>query len=111
MIIIIISMDRSCMLNITTIIVSLTNPVTIMKDSLLFRFLRPNPFSTIRQQFQSFSSIAVGWGLMAGAAALFLVERIPNFRRDFFSLLPLERYSEYRVIEAEQQDEQDGKTD
>ena len=36
---------------------------------------------------------------MAGAAALFLVERIPNFRRDFFSVLPLERYSEYRVSE------------
>lgn len=68
-----------------------------MKDSKLFRYLRPNSISTLRQHLTSFSSLALGWGLMAGAAAVFLVERIPNFRKDFFSLLPLERYAEYRV--------------
>lgn len=68
-----------------------------MKESQLFRFIRPSPLSTLRQNLKSFSSIAVGWGLMAGAAAVFLVERIPNFRKDVFSYLPLERYAEYRV--------------
>lgn len=68
-----------------------------MKESQLFRFIRPSPFSTLRQNLKSFSSIAVGWGLMAGVAAIFLVERIPNFRKDVFSLLPIERYAEYRV--------------
>lgn len=68
-----------------------------MKESQLFRFIRPAPFSSLRQNFKSFSSIAIGWGLMAGTAAVFLIERIPNFRQDFFSLLPLERYAEYRV--------------
>ena len=68
-----------------------------MESSQLFRFLRPNSVSTLRQKLKSFSSIAIGWGLMTGAAAIFLVERIPNFRKDFFSLLPLERYAEYRI--------------
>ena len=68
-----------------------------MKESQLFRFIRPSPLSTLRQNLKSFSSIAVGWGLMAGVAVIFLAERIPNFRQDVFSLLPLERYAEYRV--------------
>jgi hypothetical protein len=72
-----------------------------MKESQLFRFLRPSPLATLRQNLKSFSSVAVGWGLMAGAAAIFLVERIPNFRQDFFSYLPLERYAEYRVKNEE----------
>ena len=67
-----------------------------MKESQLFRFLRPSPLSTLRQNLKSFSSIAIGWGLMAGAAVIFLVERIPNFRQDLFSYLPLESYAEYR---------------
>ena len=74
-----------------------------MEPSQLFRFLRPNSTSTLRQNLKSFSSIALGWGLMAGCAAIFLVERIPNFRKDFFSLLPLERYAEYRVKPEEDQ--------
>jgi hypothetical protein len=31
----------------------------------------------------------MGWGLMAGAAALYLGERIPQIRADFFSRIPL----------------------
>lgn len=74
-----------------------------MMDSKLFRFLRPNPSSTLRQTLKSYSGIAIGWGLMLGTAAVFLVERIPNFRKDFFSLLPLERYAEYRKVENEEE--------
>lgn len=73
-----------------------------MESSQLFRFLRPNPSSTLRQKLKSFSSIAVGWGLMAGFAAVFLVERIPNFRKDFFAYLPLERYAEYRTKQEDE---------
>lgn len=68
-----------------------------MEPSQLFLFIRPNSTSTFLQKSKSFASIALGWGLMAGCAAVFFVERIPNFRKDFFSLLPLERYAEYRV--------------
>jgi hypothetical protein len=31
----------------------------------------------------------IGWGLMAGVAALYLGERIPQIRADFFSRIPL----------------------
>lgn len=46
-----------------------------------------------------YAPMAVGWGLMAGTAAVFLAERIPNFRRDLFCRLPLlgARWAEYRV--------------
>lgn len=73
-------------------------------NSQIFRFLRPNSISTLRQNLKSFSSIAVGWGLMAGAAAIFFVERIPKFRQDFFSKLPFERYAEYRIAEDKEED-------
>ena len=76
-----------------------------MKDSQLFRFLRPNSTSTFIQNLKSVSNIALGWGLMAGAAAIFFVERIPSFRRDFFSILPLERYAEYRVAPESESEE------
>lgn len=41
--------------------------------------------------------MAVGWGIVAGLAAFFLVERLPMFRRDVFSRIPFlgERYSSY----------------
>lgn len=53
------------------------------------------------QKLRSYSGMAVGWGLMAGAAAVFLVERIPNFRRDLFCKLPVigEHWAEYREVE------------
>lgn len=72
--------------------------MTTESNSQVFRFLRPNSLSTLRQKLFSLSGILVGWGLLAGAAAIFFVERIPNFRRDFFSKLPLDRYAEYRVV-------------
>lgn len=74
-----------------------------MMESKLFRFLRPNSTSTLRQTLKSYSSLAIGWGLMLGTAAIFLVERIPNFRRDIFSRLPLERYAEYRQVEGSEE--------
>lgn len=45
-----------------------------------------------------------GWGILAGTVAVFLVERIPAFRRDIFSKLPLigDRYAAYRVHEEEE---------
>ena len=52
--------------------------------------------------------MAIGWGLMVAAAGLLFVERIPNFRRDFFSILPLERYAEYRIPAKAEEDEAEG---
>lgn len=48
----------------------------------------------------------VGWGVFAGAVAFFLVERIPAFRRDIFSKLPVigDRYAAYRVHEEENEE-------
>lgn len=45
-----------------------------------------------------------GWGILAGTVAVFLVERIPAFRRDIFCKLPLigDRYAAYRVHEEEE---------
>jgi len=41
--------------------------------------------------------------VFASAVAVLLVERIPAFRRDIFSKLPIigDRYAEYRVPEEE----------
>ena len=72
--------------------------MTEESNSQVFRFLRPNSLSSLRQKLFSLSGILVGWGLMVGTAAIFFVERIPNFRRDFFSKLPLDRYAEYCLV-------------
>lgn len=49
----------------------------------------------------------MGWGVVAGVAAVFLVERIPAFRRDVFCKIPLigDRWAEYRVHEEEAEGE------
>lgn len=40
----------------------------------------------------------MGWGLLAGAVALFVTERLPMFRRDVYSRVPLlgKRYAAYK---------------
>lgn len=47
----------------------------------------------------------IGWGLVAGTAVVFLVERIPAFRRDIFCKLPIigHRYDAYRVHEENEE--------
>ena len=48
-----------------------------------------------------------GWGITAGLTAIFVVERVPYFRKNIFSKVPYlfgERYSAYR-----QADEDEGK--
>lgn len=49
------------------------------------------------------SGAVVGWGIAAGFAALFLTERLPMFRRDIYSRIPLlgDRYADYRVEDEE----------
>jgi hypothetical protein len=71
----------------------------------LRKFYRPASLAdTISNTLRNYQEMAVGWALMAGAAAFFLVERIPNFRRDLFCKLPVigERWAEYRAHEEEQ---------
>lgn len=67
----------------------------------VFRFMAPNSRQTLTQRARAYAPIAFGWCLMAGAAAVFLVERIPNFRRDIFCKLPLigDHWAEYRSTE------------
>lgn len=52
------------------------------------------------------SGVATSWALVAGVAALFLTERLPMFRRDFFSQLPLlgHRWASYRPVADEDGD-------
>lgn len=47
----------------------------------------------------------MGWGVAGGIVAVFLVERLPMFRRDIFSRIPLlgERYAEYRSSEEDEE--------
>lgn len=84
------------------------HPVLHMRESQVFQFLRPNSLSSLQQRLKSVSGMAIGWGLMVAAAGLLFVERIPNFRRDFFSILPLERYAEYRIPAKAEEDEAEG---
>lgn len=67
----------------------------------VFRFMAPNTRQTLTQRFRALAPMAVGWGLMAGTAAIFLVERIPNFRRDIFCKIPIigDHWAEYRSTE------------
>lgn len=73
----------------------------LLTSSPLFRFFTVAPLNTLRQRLVSNLGMAVGWALMGGTAALFLAERIPNFRRDFFCKLPVigDYWAEYRVTE------------
>lgn len=86
-----------------------THALDLMNNSKVFRFFKPNPMSTLLQQLKSSAGAAVGWGLLAGTLAIFFVERIPNFRRDFFSKLPIigDRYAEYRVVESSKDKEEE----
>ncbi|PJF17292.1 hypothetical protein PSACC_02911 [Paramicrosporidium saccamoebae] len=55
------------------------------------------------------SGAAVGWGVAAGIAAFFLVERLPMFRRDLFANIPLlgSRYTAYLPVAEEENEEDD----
>ncbi len=76
-------------------------PLVSVRMQQVFRFMAPNTRQSFIQRARALTPMAVGWGMMAGAAALFLVERIPNFRRDFFCKIPVigEHWAEYRSTE------------
>jgi hypothetical protein len=50
----------------------------------------------------------LGWGVAAGIAAFFLVERLPMFRRDLFAHIPLlgSRYTAYLPVAEEENEEE-----
>ena len=49
----------------------------------------------------------MGWGVLAGVVALFITERLPMFRRDVYSRVPLlgKRYAAYRQQAEEEEEE------
>lgn len=59
------------------------------------------------------SKIAIGWGIAGGLAVLFLTERLPMFRRDLFSKVPLigTKYSSYREDKENDDEGEEGGND